>query len=469
MKRRALRLRAACAVRLLPSLLLMLPAVVQAQFSYGSLLYSTSNETVTIIGYQGVGNPGGNLIIPDTIEGLPVTTIGYAAIRHTSLASITIPPSVTSIGDIALDWNLGLTSVYFEGNAPSIGADVFDFDPVTVYYLPGTLGWGSTFGGVPAVVNPACQFDCTTNNGTVTITGYSGSGGAVTIPGEINNLPVTGIGMRAFEGCDLTSVTMGNSVTNIDPSAFVFCFSLTAITVDALNLWFSSVDGVLFDKTQTTLIAYPAGKPGGYAIPNSVTSIGGQAFYGCDGLTSIIIPNSVTKLGGEAFCDCTSLTSVTIGSSVTSIGGSAFSLCTSLTTVYFRGNAPSCDTLVFGWYTPPSGLHPNPSPGPCDHLLFARHYRLEHQLCLSSDYAMGCTCSAWQFWLLQQSIRVQHHRKQQPCRRHRGEHESSQSYLVSAPNQHPHRQHALFHRPPADELSRSFLSRYLAARLRSGD
>ena len=182
----------------------------------------------------------------------------------------------------------------------------------------------------------------------------------MTIPGEINNLPVTGIGMRAFEGCDLTSVTMGNSVTNIDPSAFVFCFSLTAITVDALNLWFSSVDGVLFDKTQTTLIAYPAGKPGGYAIPNSVTSIGGQAFYGCDGLTSIIIPNSVTKLGGEAFCDCTSLTSVTIGSSVTSIGGSAFSLCTSLTTVYFRGNAPSCDTLVFGWYTPPSGLHPNP-------------------------------------------------------------------------------------------------------------
>jgi hypothetical protein len=132
-------------------------------------------------------------------------------------------------------------------------------------------------------------FFYTTNNGSITITGYTGPGGALAIPETINGLPVTSI-----EG------------------AFVNCASLTSVT-----------------------------------IPNSVTSIGTAAFMGCAGLTNVTIPNSVKNIGDDAFDDCTSLTDVVIPSSVTNMGYEAFQYCSSLTALYFQGNAPSLGYGVF--------------------------------------------------------------------------------------------------------------------------
>ncbi len=236
----------------------------------------------------------------------------------------------------------------------------------------------STLGRVPASwilplslslalpIAAEAQFGYTTNDGTITITGYTGPGGAVDIPSTINGLPVTGIGWHAFIGTSLTSVTIPSSVSSIiGDDAFVNCRGLTAITVDALNPTYSSVDGVLFDKSQTTLLECPGGKArcsipnsvtsiGDYAfeyctsltsvtINNSVTSIGDQALSGCTSLTSITIPDSVTCIGWMAFFYCTSLASVTIGSGVTDIEAWAFSNCGDLTSVFFQGNAPGCD------------------------------------------------------------------------------------------------------------------------------
>lgn len=106
------------------------------------------------------------------------------------------------------------------------------------------------------------------------------------------------------------SVTIPNSVTSIGSSAFYGCSKLTSIT-----------------------------------IPNSVTSIETSAFEYCSSLTSIVIPNSVKSIGWFAFSGCSSLTSIVIPNSVTSIGSSAFSGCSSLT-IYAEASAkPS------GWYS----------------------------------------------------------------------------------------------------------------------
>jgi Leucine Rich Repeat (LRR) protein len=196
---------------------------------------------------------------------------------------------------------------------------------------------------LPAVVQ--AQFNYTTNNGTITITGYTGPGGAVDIPSTINGLPVNVIGDGAFQyNTSLTSVTIPNSVTNIGYYAFTGCTRLTAITVDALNSAYSSVDGVLFNKNQTTLIQYPGGKAGSYTIPNSVTNIGLCAFAYCTSLTRATIPNSVTSIAGGAFLNCTSLTSVSIGNGVTTLGYDVFENCTSLTSV----TIPDSVTIIGG-------------------------------------------------------------------------------------------------------------------------
>ena len=215
------------------------------------------------------------------------------------------------------------------------------------------------------------DYSSTTNNGTITITGYTGSGGAITIPNQINNLPVTSIGNWAFSACasltsvtipnsvtfigqwafafcpSLTGVTIGNSVISIGNQAFSQCTSLAAINVDALNPGYSSLDGVLFNKSQTTLTAYPGGKAGSYSVPNSVTSIGDEAFLGCASLTSVTIPDSLISIGIGAFHGCTSLTSVTLGHSVTSIGDWAFYRCTSLTSLSIPDSVTTIGSQAF--------------------------------------------------------------------------------------------------------------------------
>ena len=108
---------------------------------------------------------------------------------------------------------------------------------------------------------------------------------------------MTSIGSRAFSGChDLTSISIPDAVTSIGNDAFSGCTGLTNITVDANNQYFSSVDGILFDKAQTTLILCPISKAlEEYSIPDSVTSIGKYAFYGCESLTSIQYGGTVAQ------------------------------------------------------------------------------------------------------------------------------------------------------------------------------
>ena len=192
------------------------------------------------------------------------------------------------------------------------------------------------------------------SDSTVEVTYYDNSNyvsGDVVIPSTVTyngtTYSVTSIGEVAFYDCiGLTSVTIGNSVTSIERSAFSGCSGLTSINVASGNTHYSSIDGVLYNYVQDTLIQCPVAKTS-VTIPNSVTSIGDEAFYGCSGLTSVTIPNSVTSIGDYAFSDCSSLTSITIPNSVTSIGWNAFWGCSGLTSVTIGNSVTSIGGLAF--------------------------------------------------------------------------------------------------------------------------
>jgi len=148
---------------------------------------------------------------------------------------------------------------------------------------------------------------------------------------DLSGSSFTSIEDYAFSNCNLASVTISDKVTSIGRQ---ISLSLTSINVDTANTAYSSQDGVLYNKTKTTLVAYPARKTDTtFTIPNSVTSIEERAFNYCSNLTGITIPNSVTSIGYGAFQGCNSLTSVTIPAGVTSIGYYAFSSCSALTAI----------------------------------------------------------------------------------------------------------------------------------------
>jgi len=161
---------------------------------------------------------------------------------------------------------------------------------------------------------------------TGTIVSYKGNDTSLVIPSELEGIEIKRIGFIAFNSCDkLTTMTIPNSITYI---GFLNCKSLASIIVGDNNKNYTSIDGVLFNKSKTELIKYPQGKANtNYIIPDSVKSIDTYAFYGCKNLTSIDIPNSVTSIGQYAFESCTSLTSITIPDSVTSIGKNTFYNC----------------------------------------------------------------------------------------------------------------------------------------------
>jgi len=259
-----------------------------------------------------------------------VTSIGDAAFSGCSgLTSVTIGNDVTSIGDGAFSGCSGLTSVTIGNNMTSIGDYAFsDCSSLTSITIPNSV----TSIGDFAFSGCSGLTSVTIGNDVISIGDYSfyGCSGltSITIPNS-----VTSIGWEAFANCSgLTSITIGNNVTTIRRGAFSGCSALaTSIKVESGNQTYDSRNNcnAIIETASNTLILGCKNT----AIPNTVTSIGYNAFRGSSGLTSITIPNSVTSIGSEVFADCTGLIYITLPSKLTSIGDCLYG-CNNLAYIY---------------------------------------------------------------------------------------------------------------------------------------
>ena len=293
--------------------------------------YSITNGEATIESGRtntadGPTDISGQIVIPETLGGVPVTQIGnYAFYDCSSLTSVVIPEGVTEIGSDAFGYCSSLTSVVIPEGVTKIGSYAFQgCSSLTEVVIPeGVTTIGSNAfmncSALTSVVIP----ESVTEIGGAAFDGCSALTEVVIPEGvtEIGNLAfqacsslesvvipegVTSIGWAAFRGCSsLTEVALPENVTTIGDSAFQACSSLTSVV-----------------------------------IPEGVTEIGNLAFCYCSSLTEVVIPESVTEIGGSAFQGCSSLTEVVIPESVTEIGGSAFQGCSSLTEVVFEGGVP---------------------------------------------------------------------------------------------------------------------------------
>lgn len=330
----------------------------QAQFSY-----VTNNGSITITEYTG---PGGAVSIPESTNGLPVTSIGDEAFYESFyVASVTIPDSVTNLGLGAFEECYSLTNVTLGHGITRIGDESLAYCPgLATLQIPdsvtdiGNSAFGRSglrsvgFGANVTLLEDGAFFDCENLSSMPMLSGVTNIGSGVfeecwSLTNITFGSNLTTLGGGAFFGSGLRQVAVPGSVTNLGAAVFDFCGQLSSITVDGANPVCSSVAGVLFDKSQTTLLQYPAGLAGSYAIPNGTVDIGMDAFGGCEGLTAVAIPNSVTTIEHLAFDDCKSLTNVTVGSGVVTMGSYAFYVDSSLRGLYFQGNAPADDGTEF--------------------------------------------------------------------------------------------------------------------------
>ena len=308
--------------------------------------------------------PTGDVVIPPTLGDFTVAGIrGWAFEDCTKLTGVTLPNSVTTIGEGVFSGCSRLRSVSISTNVTSIGAKAFaDCKVLASIVIPSSVTNVGEYAFVGCSELKSVTFpQCICDSGLWYVFDADLIKKVVIADGA------TSIGESAFEGCyNLANVTIPSSVTNIGDYAFAECYSLKRVSIP------SSVEsigeGAFADCWELASATIPAGVTtindnvfngcfslSRVTIPEGVVSIGASAFADCCDLAGVSIPNSVTNIGEQAFVGCTSMSSLTIPDSVTVIGEGAFYECSGLASVtipitYFadHGMRFAFDTTLFG-------------------------------------------------------------------------------------------------------------------------
>jgi len=280
--------------------------------SAGGVLFNKSKTTLL----QFPSAKGGSYVVPAT-----VTEIGNEAFFNAdNLTNVQVSPGLTKIANDGFYGCNNLKQISLPSTLKSVGDRAFSYSGLTAASLPAS---------------------------------------------------VTSIGIRAYANCySLALAQISANVSNLGSGVFAECGSLASISVSPANPNYLEKDGVVFDKSGSTLLQFPSGRAGHYSVPYGVSTIAGSAFNGsrrlssvslpvglssigdasfmlCTSLNWVQLPVGLTTIGSSAFWSCWSLADITIPASVTSIEFYAFYGCRALARVTFRGDAPVMGSVVF--------------------------------------------------------------------------------------------------------------------------
>jgi hypothetical protein len=304
--------------------------------TFSNFYYIESTNAAAIIKYNGNAD---SLTIPAEINGKPVTRIGDGAFKDcTILTSVTIPASVTSIGDRIADGDLVNKYLAANGGPGTYTRTNTDSARWTKQGNAEEESSVGTFTSIDALAKWLRNEPANTADTAYTIKLNVSSLGSNSIASgsvgkalkdnntkfvnlDLSDSTFTSIGNGAFYTCsNLTGVTIPDSVTRIEAEAF-YNTGLTSVNIP---------DGVTIIANSTFQLCT---RLASVTIPDSVTSIGSQAFTSCQSLASVTIPSNVTSIGNSAFSGCDKLSSLTIENGVTTIVSNAFENCSSLTSL----------------------------------------------------------------------------------------------------------------------------------------